>query len=38
LVPARIDRRQRLREGNTVHLAFSSDEIHLFDAASRQRL
>src|SRR3954447_10677974 len=35
LVRARIDRRQRLREGDGVHLAFSAEDIHLFDAKTR---
>jgi multiple sugar transport system ATP-binding protein len=38
LVRARIDRRQRLREGDTVRLAFNVDDIHLFDATSSKRL
>jgi ABC-type sugar transport system ATPase subunit len=38
LVRARIDRRQRLREGDTVHLAFSAEDVHLFDAQTRKRL
>ena len=38
LVRARIDRRQRLREGDTVHLAFSAEDVHLFDTQTRQRL
>jgi ABC-type sugar transport system ATPase subunit len=38
LVRARIDRRQRLREGDTVHLAFSPEDIHLFESKTRRRL
>ena len=38
LVRARIDRRQRLREGDTVHLAFSAEDIHLFESKTRRRL
>jgi len=38
LVRARIDRRQRLREGDNVHLAFSAEDIHLFDVKTRERL
>jgi ABC-type sugar transport system ATPase subunit len=38
LVRARVDRRVRAREGETVHLAFGADDIHVFDAATRQRL
>jgi ABC-type sugar transport system ATPase subunit len=38
LVRARIDRRQRLREGDTVHLAFNSADVHVFEASSRRRL
>jgi len=38
LVRARVDRRQRVREGDSVHLAFSAEDIHLFDAQTRQRL
>jgi ABC-type sugar transport system ATPase subunit len=38
LVRARVDRRIRVREGETVNLAFGADDIHVFDAASRQRL
>jgi len=38
LVRARVDRRIRVREGETVNLAFGADDIHVFDAATRQRL
>jgi ABC-type sugar transport system ATPase subunit len=37
LVRARIDRKQRLREGDTVHLTFSPEDMHLFDASTRER-
>ncbi|HEV8097444.1 MAG TPA: ABC transporter ATP-binding protein [Burkholderiales bacterium] len=38
LVRVRVDRRVRVREGDTVHLAFSTEDLHVFDAATRQRL
>ena len=38
LVRARFDRRQRLREGDAVHLAFNPEDIHLFDSQTRRRL
>ena len=38
LVRARVDRRVRVREGETVHLAFNAEDVHVFDAGTRQRL
>ena len=38
LVRARMDRRVRVREGDTVHLAFNAEDVHVFDAGTRQRL
>jgi ABC-type sugar transport system ATPase subunit len=38
LVRARIDRKLRLNEGDTVHLAFSPEDIHVFDTATGRRL
>jgi ABC-type sugar transport system ATPase subunit len=37
-VRARMDSRISLREGDAVHLAFDAQDVHLFDAQSRQRL
>ena len=38
LVRARVDRGVRVREGETVHLAFDAGDIHVFDAGTRRRL
>ena len=38
LVRARVDRRVRVREGETVRLAFDAEDVHAFDAGTRQRL
>ena len=38
LVRTRVDRRVRVREGEAVHLAFNAEDVHVFDAGTRQRL
>jgi ABC-type sugar transport system ATPase subunit len=38
LVRARVDRRVRAREGATVRVAFNAEDVHVFDAGTRQRL
>ena len=38
LVRARVDRKLRFREGDAVHLEFSAEDVHVFDAETRQRL
>jgi ABC-type sugar transport system ATPase subunit len=38
LMRARVDRRVQVREGETIHLSFDPQDLHVFDAATRQRL
>jgi multiple sugar transport system ATP-binding protein len=38
LMRARVDRKVQLREGETTHLTFDAEDLHVFDAASKQRL